>query len=68
MRPECVVPESQNVMKRQSKKKSDGSEHLGSDGTDIMELHDEKPNVTALNRAMRQVSNVLVRPCEEKNG
>ncbi|XP_003746845.1 ecdysone receptor-like [Galendromus occidentalis] len=69
MRPECVVPESQNVMKRHSKKRPDEAKdspplpiesstiHSNTGGTTIINNNhsrDEKPNLMALNRMMRK--------------
>ncbi|OQR74047.1 ecdysone receptor-like [Tropilaelaps mercedesae] len=54
MRPECVVPESQNVIKRQSKKKNDGDQPTsGKNATEVIGLNDE--SVTALTHVMPQV-------------
>ncbi|XP_022688542.1 ecdysone receptor-like [Varroa jacobsoni] len=56
MRPDCVVPESQNVMKRQNKKKPDPETLKPNASTpEAVEVHDEKPNLAALNRAIREV-------------
>lgn len=84
MRPECVVPEYQCAMKRESKKQvpqqptaqvsspaiinqpqrnGDGSN--GSNGASsqpqaiIDEVADEKPNIMALNMAVRQVRKLV---------
>lgn len=68
MRPECVVPESQNVMKRHSKKRPDEAKdspplvvesNTINSGVTIInnnQSKDEKPNLMALNRVMRKVS------------
>lgn len=62
MRPDCVVPESQNVMKRQNKKKPDPETLKPNASTpEAVEVHDEKPNLAALNRAIREVRLFLLR-------